>query len=377
MNNNTAAVFDLTTAIYIKPNQKINTNQGKLKIGAVTTGYTKTNISSIPSKTENFLLPIDKRKHRFKYSTESNPGVGEYSLSYYLPQKTESNSSNGYGNGFISKNKRFSPYYSCNPGVGEYQSERTKTIMYQITNSINGKSLYNAKQTPTNKQIINYPGPASYNPIQQIHQANYYFCLGEERFNDDIYKTPHPGPCDYSPFSIKEENAKKRLKCTYKRKSISRKKDIVQLLNLNTHQINKDLKFIVKQNDKRRLNMNNKPELSNTSLNSDSKTKKEEITFASYIQTETERIKRENDHDIKFAIAKEKELKMIKEMLGNGGVPDKFLLCSPRWKHKNHFSKKYPGPAYYSIDKIPGQKHSFNRNISDFLVPSGPLTSSY
>lgn len=373
MIKNPATVYDLNTSIYAKPKRNLNKKQGKLQKGSIKTGYAKTNVSSIPSKTENFLLPIDPTKHRFYRFSNSNPGVGKYSLSSNILQKSDSDSSKGFGTGFVSTKKRFTLNWNLDPGPGEYNSEKTQTIRYHIAHSLNGRSLYNSIQRKPVKGN-DFPGPGAYDPINQHHESNYYFCLEEDRFDDNKYKTPYPGPGAYTPYIFQEANEKAKLKSTFIKPRL-KERDLIALNEINRNQINGESKFLLRQNDKRRLNTDDNYTRYNTLGNCNKNKYTHKTLLPSSIQKEMQHIKKEADHNIRLNIEKEKELTLIKEILGNGNVPDKLFLSSPRWKYGGSLVPNYPGPAYYDIKNIPGRKHSYNRNISDFLVTTGPLHS--
>lgn len=360
--------------------------KGKIIRGAAFSSLYKTNISSIPSKTENFLLPENvhnknldgfiSHSERFEPSKNSNPGVGDYNLgshhTYY-----HSFSSKGYGNGFLSKLPKLTDENNFIPGPGEYNTGELYSIKYSTEKSLIGKSLYSNKSTNKNNKNLSLPGPATYSPSKfdnwklnsKIFSYNFDSFSKRKDFLDKE-KVSFPGPGQY--FTDPNLNKNKKIPSiteeTKNKDSFYYSKDILNKFKIKTSQSKSDINY--KLCNGKSSNELQKSHIYTSKENSMIIHKNSNITT---MDTEEKRPEREKttyenttepiEEEVEYCNTKPFRYKIYQK-------PDIFSLFSPRWK-ENKYELKVPGPAYY-ITKDPTIKYSFNRNGKDFICPGGP-----
>lgn len=365
-------------------NKKI---KGKIIRGAAFSSLFKTNISSIPSKTENFLLPENvhnkildgfiSHSERFDSSKNSNPGVGDYNLgSHSRHTYYHSFSSKGYGNGFLSKLPKLNVDNNLSPGPGDYNTGEIYSIKYSTEKSLIGKSLYSNQSTTKNKKNLSLPGPATYSPSKfdnwklNSKKFTYNFDSFSKRKDFlDKEKVSLPGPGQY----FTDSNLKKNKKIsssneeTKNRDNLYYSKDILNKFKIRTSQRKSDINYKLcngKRSDelqKSHIYTSKENSLtihqnSNNSMDIEEKSPEREKT--SYENT-TEPI----EEEVEYCNTKPFRRKIYQK-------PDIFSLFSPRWK-ENKYELKVPGPAYY-ITKDHKMKYSYNRNGKEFICPGGP-----
>lgn len=182
--------------------------KGKIYKGTIRTAYKRTNLGSIPRKTEKILIdainiPKQARGFSSQASRFSNkqenikyayPGPGTYKTEKNFDHVTKDNShfsSKGFGNGFASNTSRFEDYKEFQdkflPGPSSYKSDESTCLTANLNKTLSYKSLYNTGNTKTMKTYSDIPGPGHYNPIKapkttELDGENHYFKSDELRF---------------------------------------------------------------------------------------------------------------------------------------------------------------------------------------------------
>jgi len=199
-------------------NENINSNpenfvlkapkKGKIHKGTNYTAYKRTNLGSIPRKTEKILidaLNIPKQSRGFssqssRFSNKQEnikyayPGPGSYKTDRTFDHIVKDNShfsSKGFGNGFASNSSRFEDYKEYHdkflPGPSSYKSDESTCLTANLDKTLSYKSLYNTGNTKTMKTQLDNPGPGYYNPISAKIKTdqdgeNHYFKSEDVRF---------------------------------------------------------------------------------------------------------------------------------------------------------------------------------------------------
>lgn len=298
---------------------------------------------------------------------QDTPGPGTYNICSPLISTSTSLSSKGYGNGFVSKGKRFNDTQiykdKYQPGPGEYKVDKILTLAHSVKISRKNQGLYNTKPSKSLKKKWIFPGPCTYNPILTekggYTELRNIFESKAKRFFIKKNDTPGPGTYDVDKnytFFILQNNSKHPLKT-----NDSEMKDIKQIekkILFRGSPSNEKEKSIEKQKNpkkqgKLKIMIKPKPLQSKKENETNLKTIKKAVKI--------------NNKDLK----KEEKDNYLFEIVPNYKKSDLFKLSSPRWKHSSgRFS--VPGPAYYE-PKVVEKKLSFNQNGNDFIITPGSL----
>ena len=198
-----------------------NIKRGKLFKGSNWNAYKRENLGSIPKKFENVLIEektstqkgfnsqcerFNERNQNVKYTF---PGPGAYDVSSKIVHVGPSNSSKGYGNGFISGANRFDDLKEYQekylPGPGQHK-DVNNLYHENIEKSLKYQSLHSKNSASSLKPKTEIPGPGYYNTIDTINNnlisknpsdGNFFFKSKKDRFEEKIFKKFVPGPGKY------------------------------------------------------------------------------------------------------------------------------------------------------------------------------------
>ena len=362
---------------YNKTKSKKNIyDKSRIYRGSIHTGEKKTNFGSIPKKNEIFLIKRNNNDDRFNsgnnniyYSdTEAFPGAGSYDISndFIL---------NRYNSISLSSNSiRFNNNFDNQvPGVGNYNLNNlnNNNYNYRYKSLFKDNSSDNLKRKNSNSKnsIHDNKNKENYNDYYNIIDLN-DISLKKKKLNFNSYsgrddysggnsffenKNINPGPGSYFK---KKNDISKSVKNIYNPKII--KKDNYSILQSEAKKIIKEMN---KNNDNEKeqemkfklLNGKNFPyqkvysvqEISDSYIDNNSP---KPLYYQKKKDTPKNKLYTESDITyVSFKINEERELKYIKDFLGNeNGKPDVFYLNSPRWKfYEKKYQFKVPGPAYY------------------------------
>ena len=363
---------------YNKTKSKKNIyDKSRIYRGSIHTGEKKTNFGSIPKKNEIFLIKRNNNDDRFNsgnnniyYSdTEAFPGAGSYDISndFIL---------NRYNSISLSSNSiRFNNNFDNQvPGVGNYNL----STLNNNSHNYRYKSLFkesssskNLKRNNSNSKSSSHNNKSNQNNVDYYKSVDLHdISLKKKKLNFNSYSgrdnysgansffdnnNLNPGPGSYF---IKKNDISKSVQNIYNPKKF--KKDNYSILQSEAKKIIKEMN---KNNDNEKeqemkfklLNGKNFPyqkvysvqEISDSYIDNNSpkplyNQKKKDISNNKlYIESDIPYVS--------FKINEERELKYIKDYLGNeNGKPDIFYLNSPRWKfYEKKYQFKVPGPAYY------------------------------
>lgn len=200
--------------------QKGKRATGKLVRGFIQDASLKTNISSIPGKFETVIYTKSPKK---AFNTTSNrfmsqspqeyvefPGPGSYNPPFSVePANKSSFSTQGYGNGFLSKTQRtafIAKYMNMGPGPGAYDPMNNSSISTKNSNKVNDSKISFQRSEsldvkPKNPNKINNPGPGFYNPrdITTGKENKTYYSSFVSKGNREEYLniSKYPGPGVY------------------------------------------------------------------------------------------------------------------------------------------------------------------------------------
>ena len=199
---------------YSKPKIK----KGKLYKGANWNAYKRENLGSIPKKFENVLIEektttlkgfnsqcvrFSNQNQNIKYTY---PGPGAYNIAKQIIETGPSNSTKGYGNGFISGTNRFDDLKEFQdkylPGPGQHKCVQS-LLHDNIERSLKYQSLFAKSSAKSLVPKSEVPGPGYYlstdaNTITKNQsEGNFYFKSQKERFQEIVLKKFVPGPGKY------------------------------------------------------------------------------------------------------------------------------------------------------------------------------------
>ena len=363
---------------YNKTKSKKNIyDKSRIYRGSIHTGEKKTNFGSIPKKNEIFLIKRNNNDDRFNsgnnniyYSdTEAFPGAGSYDISndFIL---------NRYNSISLSSNSiRFNNNFDNQvPGVGNYNlstlnnnshNYRYKSLFKESSSSKNLKRNNSNSKSPSHNNKDNQNNVDYYKSVD-LHDIS----LKKKKLNFNSYsgrdnysgpnsffdnKNLNPGPGSYF---IKKNDISKSVQNIYNPKIF--KKDNYSILQSEAKKIIKEMN---KNNDNEKeeeinfklLNGKNYPnqkvysvkEITDSYIDNNSP---KPLYYQKKKDISKNKLYTESDIPyVSFKINEERELKYIKDFLGNeNGKPDVFYLNSPRWKfYEKKYQFKVPGPAYY------------------------------
>ena len=347
----------------------IKYDKTKIIKGTVNTGQKKTNYGSIPNKNEIFLFPKSPIDNRFSSGhnniyftdTQTFPGAGTYNLTneFFLhPYQSIS---------FTNTTERFKSDFNGIPGVGDYD-----IAIDDNKNKVRYNGLYRNYKFDENYNLGNLytPTPTKYNPVKvnedfiKKKKLNFNSYTGRNEYAgitvDSSSKDKFPGPGSY--FKDKSEPIKNNKELYHKKLFQSQysllRMEAKNLLNKVKKKKDKSVDENIPLNFKllnRRKNENQKiisvTETTNTYID-----KNAPVPIYYIKPQDINKTKLYKDGKIpyvNFKINEERELKYIKDVLGNDNArPDIFYLNSPRWKYYNNkYQFKTPGPAYYYCDR--------------------------
>ena len=303
-----------------------------------------------------------------------NPGPGTYNFpsSFSTIGKT-SFSSKGFGNGFLSKEIRFTDentlyYEKFKPGPGEYNNNKN-SLEDEVKNSLIGKSLYNKKENKSIKtKKEKRPDPQSYNPHKVISESYNYesvFKAKDKRFK--IRFNTNPGPGSYNSISDNFKNDK--VESSMFKKPLSKRIDILKKLNIKTDKEVND-EYIdnkIKKSGEHPISFANirQKDFYLTSVdpyeNEENDKKKNK---------KSEENKKSNINNLGENFDPNKNKQQF-EIINLDKKNDLMKLAAPRWKN-NKYEFKVPGPAFYHPPLLDNHL-SFNRNENIFIGGTGAL----
>ena len=375
LTNYRTATIDSTNYNKIKSTKNIY-DKSRIYRGSVHTGENKTNFGSIPRKDEIFLIKKNKYEDRFNSGnsniyytdTETFPGAGTYNISNNFIL-------NKYNSISLSSNSiRFNSNFDNQvPGVGNYNL----STLNNNSHNYRYKSLF--KESSSKNLIRNDSNSKNNSDKNKENNVDFYnsvdlhdISLKKKKLNFNSYsgrdnysgsnsffdnRNINPGPGSYFKNNINDDISKS-VKNIYNSKTF--KKDSYSILQSEAKKIIKEMN---KNNDNEKEEEMNFKLLNGKNYPNQKVYSVKEITD-SYIDNNSpkplyyqkkkdiskNKLYTESDIPyVSFKINEERELKYIKDFLGNeNGKPDVFYLNSPRWKfYEKKYQFKVPGPAYY------------------------------
>ena len=375
LTNYRTATIDSTNYNKIKSTKNIY-DKSRIYRGSVHTGENKTNFGSIPRKDEIFLIKKNKYEDRFNSGnsniyytdTETFPGAGTYNISNNFIL-------NKYNSISLSSNSiRFNSNFDNQvPGVGNYNL----STLNNNSHNYRYKSLF--KESSSKNLIRNDSNSKKNSDKNKENNVDFYksvdlhdISLKKKKLNFNSYsgrdnysgsnsffdnKNINPGPGSYFTKNI-DNDTSKSVKNIYNPKTF--KKDSYSILQSEAKKIIKEMN---KNNDNEKeaemnfklLNGKNYPnqkvysvkEITDSYIDNNSP---KPLYYQKKKDISKNKLYTESDIPyVSFKINEERELKYIKDFLGNeNGKPDVFYLNSPRWKfYEKKYQFKVPGPAYY------------------------------
>ena len=375
LTNYRTATIDSTNYNKIKSTKNIY-DKSRIYRGSVHTGENKTNFGSIPRKDEIFLIKKNKYEDRFNSGnsniyytdTETFPGAGTYNISNNFIL-------NKYNSISLSSNSiRFNNNFDNQvPGVGNYNlstlNNNSHNYRYKsLFKESSSKNLIRNDSNSKNNSDKNKENNVDFYNSVDLHdislkkkKLNFNSYSGRENYSGSNSffdnKNINPGPGSYFKKNI-DNDTSKSVKNIYNPKIF--KKDNYSILQSEAKKIIKEMN---KNNDNEKeeeinfklLNGKNYPnqkvysvkEITDSYIDNNSP---KPLYYQKKKDTPKNKLYTESDIPyVSFKINEERELKYIKDFLGNeNGKPDVFYLNSPRWKfYEKKYQFKVPGPAYY------------------------------
>ena len=245
---------NITTNNISEIHQKIlrNGKPGKLFLQPNYTAFTKTNFGTIPTKVEKTLIKTDENTPitiSINKSIQRNNTTNDDQI-YRDPRSySTSNSSKGYGIGFVSQVPRFdNERRIVYPGPAEYSKDKILSLQNDVNKSIFGKSIFSDKTTKslqilnnkdnqffTSQELLNklkskyinerYSNNLTYDSIsnninnsennenKKNYKGNYFFDSKVKKFQNGFFNinNKNPGPGRYfidNRYKIKNPNQK-------------------------------------------------------------------------------------------------------------------------------------------------------------------------
>ena len=348
--------------------------------GTINSGEKKSNFGSIPRKDEIFLLQKSSNNINDRFNsghdniyytdTATFPGAGSYKIANdFILNRYNSISLSSNSMRFNNNN-----IYNEIPGVGHYNlpDKKLNDNNYRYNSLFKEKSANNIKRINSeskskSKDKKNQNNNFNRNTIdvvdidQRKKKLNFNSYSKREDYAGSnslfVIKNKNPGPGSY--FKNKNEISKS-LKNIYHPKTFKNEYSILQTEAkniINEMNKNNDNEKSGKMNFKL-MNCRKNPsqriigvkEITDTYIDN---TKPKPLYYRKKPDISKTKLFTEGDIPyINFKINEERELKYIKDFLGNdNGKPDIFYLNSPRWKfYEKKYESKIPGPAYYFAD---------------------------